>query len=142
MAIAVRIARTATGKDKERYAVITAGRTGIWQPTCHSRRISPDRREMRIPAHASSGRASAAGHAAGGSASGAWPEPSDLSGYNQIEELDAAIRSCGDDLAAIVMEPTRSVDPCSWIPGRCLRNARTRPESPVSLRRRSSAIRN
>jgi glutamate-1-semialdehyde 2,1-aminomutase len=31
--------------------------------------------------------------------------------YNQLEELDDALIRCGDDLAAIVMEPTRGVDP-------------------------------
>lgn len=31
--------------------------------------------------------------------------------YNRLDELDAALNACGDDLAAIVMEPTRSVDP-------------------------------
>jgi glutamate-1-semialdehyde 2,1-aminomutase len=31
--------------------------------------------------------------------------------YNALEELDRALAQCGDDLAAIVMEPTRSVDP-------------------------------
>ncbi|MBD3673145.1 MAG: aminotransferase class III-fold pyridoxal phosphate-dependent enzyme [Planctomycetaceae bacterium] len=43
--------------------------------------------------------------------------PTELAGtvetfrYNQLEELDAALARCGDDLAAIVMEPTRGVDP-------------------------------
>jgi glutamate-1-semialdehyde 2,1-aminomutase len=31
--------------------------------------------------------------------------------YNRLDELDEALGRCGDDLAAIVMEPTRSVDP-------------------------------
>ncbi len=31
--------------------------------------------------------------------------------YNRLDELDSALDACGNDLAAIVMEPTRSVDP-------------------------------
>ena len=31
--------------------------------------------------------------------------------YNRLDELDQALAACGDELAAIVMEPTRSVDP-------------------------------
>jgi glutamate-1-semialdehyde 2,1-aminomutase len=31
--------------------------------------------------------------------------------YNNVGELDHAIERCGDDLAAIVMEPTRGIDP-------------------------------
>lgn len=33
--------------------------------------------------------------------------------YNRLEELDEALERCGGELAAIVMEPTRSVDPAS-----------------------------
>jgi glutamate-1-semialdehyde 2,1-aminomutase len=45
--------------------------------------------------------------------------PRELSGtvatfqYNRLDELDAALQQCGDDLAAIVMEPTRGIDPAS-----------------------------
>jgi glutamate-1-semialdehyde 2,1-aminomutase len=31
--------------------------------------------------------------------------------YNRLDDLDEALGTCGDDLAAIVMEPTRGVDP-------------------------------
>ena len=31
--------------------------------------------------------------------------------YNRLDELDAALERCGEELAAIVMEPTRGVDP-------------------------------
>lgn len=43
--------------------------------------------------------------------------PTELAGtvatfrYNQLDELDQALAHCGNDLAAIVMEPTRGVDP-------------------------------
>ena len=43
--------------------------------------------------------------------------PAELAGtvhtfcYNQLDEFDSAIEACGKDLAAIVMEPTRSADP-------------------------------
>jgi glutamate-1-semialdehyde 2,1-aminomutase len=111
MAVAVRIARTVTGKDK----VAVCGYHG-WQDWYLAANLP-----LPTTENESEGSQTAAGvrrldeHLLPGLQPAGVPRG--LAGtvqtfrYNQLEELDRAIRNCGDDLAAIVMEPTRSVDP-------------------------------
>jgi glutamate-1-semialdehyde 2,1-aminomutase len=111
MAVAVRIARAATGCDK----VAVCGYHG-WQDWYLAANLKPevengfiaekhdDDVERKLDAHLLPGLEPAG-------------VPKGLAGtvhtfrYNRLDELDAALMNCGNDLAAIVMEPTRSVDP-------------------------------
>lgn len=117
MAVAVRIARTATGRDK----VAVCGYHG-WQDWYLAANLKSEDAE---PSTATS--SAATGPAAKESTKsldvhllpGLQPAgvPHGLAGtvhtfrYNRLDELDGALQRCGADLAAIVMEPTRSVDP-------------------------------
>lgn len=105
MSAAVRIARAATGCDK----LAVCGYHG-WHDWYLAANL-PSQRE-----------AEASKQLDGHLLPGLQPKgvPRGLAGtvatfrYNQLQELDAALGQCGDDLAGIVMEPTRSVDP---VPG-------------------------
>src|SRR5207342_2924631 len=94
-AIAIRIARAATGKDK----VAVCGYHG-W----HDWYLSANLGGEQLDGHLLPGLEPAG-------------VPRGLAGsvvtfrYNRLDDLDEALRRCGDDLAAIVMEPTRNVDP-------------------------------
>lgn len=104
MAMAVRIARAATGRTK----VAVCGYHG-WHDWYLAANLSPHasseaREQLQLDTHLLPGLQPAG-------------VPSELAGsvctfgYNQLDELDSALRVAGDDLAAVVMEPTRSVDP-------------------------------
>jgi len=111
MAVAVRIARTATGRDK----VVICGYHG-WQDWYLA---------ANLKAEAAGSSAENASDGVAGQKldthllPGLMPAgvPKCLAGtvhtfrYNRLDELDQALAMCGDDLAAIVMETTRSVDP-------------------------------
>ncbi|MFN8705200.1 MAG: aminotransferase class III-fold pyridoxal phosphate-dependent enzyme [Planctomyces sp.] len=108
MSVAVRIARTATGKNR----IAVCGYHG-WQDWYLAANL-PSRSPSGTPAESTSHR-KLDEHLLPGLQPAGVPEG--LAGtvvtfrYNQLEELDRAIAECGDDLAAIVMEPTRSTDP-------------------------------
>jgi glutamate-1-semialdehyde 2,1-aminomutase len=95
MAVAVRIARAATGRGK----VAVCGYHG-W----HDWYLAANLSGQQLDGHLLPGLRPAG-------------VPRDLAGtvatfrYNRLDELDEALSRCGDDLAAIVMEPTRNVDP-------------------------------
>lgn len=95
MAVAVRIARAHTGRDK----VAVCGYHG-WH-------------DWYLAANLSAGQLD--GHLLPGLQPTGVPRA--LAGtvatfrYNRLDELDEALHRCGDDLAAIVMEPTRTVNP-------------------------------
>lgn len=103
MTVAVRIARAATGRDK----VAVCGYHGWHDWYLAANLLEPGTRttersaldEHLLPGLRPTG------------------VPSGLEGsvrtfrYNRLDELDRALAQCGDDLAAIVMEPTRNVDP-------------------------------
>jgi glutamate-1-semialdehyde 2,1-aminomutase len=95
MAVAVRIARAATGRDR----VAVCGYHG-W----HDWYLAANLGGEQLDGHLLPGLEPAG-------------VPRGLSGtvatfrYNRLDELDEALRICGDGLAAIVMEPTRNVDP-------------------------------
>ncbi|MGE3778292.1 MAG: aminotransferase class III-fold pyridoxal phosphate-dependent enzyme, partial [Pirellulaceae bacterium] len=108
MSVAVRIARAATGRDK----VVLCGYHG-WHDWYLAANLTPQ-------SSSSLGEGTGAArqldtHLLPGLAPAGVPRT--LAGsvltfrYNQLDELDAALDRAGDDLAAIVMEPTRSVDP-------------------------------
>ncbi|NLS90719.1 MAG: aminotransferase class III-fold pyridoxal phosphate-dependent enzyme [Planctomycetaceae bacterium] len=102
MAVAVRIARASTGRDK----VALCGYHG-W----HDWYLAAN-----LPAPAVSENAD---RLAGHLLPGLEPQgvPSGLAGtvltfrYNRLNELDVILARCGRELAAVVMEPTRYVDP-------------------------------
>lgn len=95
MAVAVRLARAATGRGK----VAVCGYHG-WHDWYLAANLSPGQLDGHL-------------------LPGLEPKgvPRELTGtvatfrYNRLDELDDAIRRCGGALAAIVMEPTRNVDP-------------------------------
>src|SRR5581483_11811396 len=103
MAVAVRIARAFTGRDRvavcgyhgwhDWYLAANLNREGGQQGSAH-----------QLDAHLLPGLQPAG-------------VPRGLEGtvftfrYNQLDELDQALGQYGEDLAAIVMEPTRNVDP-------------------------------
>lgn len=97
MAVAVRIARAATGRDK----VAICGYHG-WH-------------DWYLAANLGAGPDPLAGHLLPGLEPAGVP--AGLRGttlpfaYNQLDELEAIVAAHGDDLAAIVMEPTRQIDP-------------------------------
>jgi glutamate-1-semialdehyde 2,1-aminomutase len=97
MAVAVRIARAFTGRDK----VAVCGYHG-WHDWYLAANLSHE--GYQLDAHLLPGLQPAG-------------VPRGLAGtvftfrYNQLDELDRALEQCGDDLATIVMEPTRNVDP-------------------------------
>ena len=99
MAVATRIARAKTGKSR----LAVCGYHG-WHDWYLAANLAPASDSYQLDAHL----------LAGLEATGV---PQELGGtvatfrYNQIEDFEAAIARCGDDLAGIVMEPTRSVDP-------------------------------
>ncbi len=110
MTVAVRIARAATGRSK----LAVCGYHG-WHDWYLAANLTQ----------------SAEGNGSTGSVSGTARQldghllpglqpagvPRELAGtvatfrYNQLDELDEALRQCGQDLAAIIMEPTRGIDP-------------------------------
>lgn len=104
MAVAVRIARAATGRDK----VVVCGYHG-WHDWYLAANLAPEGQTVPPEARQLDGHLLPGLQATG--------VPRGLSGtvatfrYNRLDELDAALRHCGKDLAAIVMEPTRNVDP-------------------------------
>lgn len=115
MAVAARIARAATGRGK----IAMCGYHGWhdWYLAANLGGLPP-----QSAASAASAQTSGVGSAKqldGHLLPGLEPSgvPRELAGtiatfrYNSVDELDAALDACGDDLAAIVMEPTRSVDP-------------------------------
>ncbi|MSQ95992.1 MAG: aminotransferase class III-fold pyridoxal phosphate-dependent enzyme [Gemmataceae bacterium] len=95
MTVAVRIARAATGHDK----LAVCGYHG-W----HDWYLAANLPGQQLDAHL---------------LPGLQPTgvPRGLEGtvhtfrYNRLDELEAALKQCGDDLAVIVMEPTRNLDP-------------------------------
>ena len=97
MAVAVRIARAATGRDK----VAICGYHG-WH-------------DWYLAANLGSGPDPLAGHLLPGLEPAGVP--AGLRGatlpftYNRLDELEAIVAAQADDLAAIVMEPTRQIDP-------------------------------
>lgn len=102
MAVAVRIARACTGRDK----IALCGYHG-WHDWYLAANLTPAADEKNADA--------LAGHLL----PGLDPRgvPSRLAGdtltfhYNNLDELDALIRQYGSELAAIVMEPTRHTEP-------------------------------
>jgi len=111
MAVAVRIARAATGRTK----VAICGYHGWhdWYLAANlASATSPDSATAQPP---SSDVRPLDGHLLPGLLPAGVPR--ELSGtvatfqYNRLDELDEAMRRCRDDLAAIVMEPTRGSDP-------------------------------
>ena len=104
MAVAVRIARASTGRDK----VAICGYHG-WHDWYLAANL----------ASASDGNSNDSDRLTGHLLPGLEPHgvPSDLAGsaltfrYNQLNELDAVIANHGPKLAAVVMEPTRQTDP-------------------------------
>lgn len=105
MAVAVRIARAATGRDK----VAFCGYHG-WSDWYLAANVSPT--ASTNPAAATD---SLQGHLLPGLAPAGVPRG--LAGtalpftYNRLHELEAIINRHGNELAAVVMEPTRSADP-------------------------------
>ena len=101
MTVAVRIARAATGRDK----VAICGYHG-WHDWYLAANLSPETED---------GTNSLEGHLLPGLRPKGVPRA--LLGtaltfhYNKLDELDAVIAEHGDDLAAIVMEPTRATPP-------------------------------
>jgi glutamate-1-semialdehyde 2,1-aminomutase len=99
MAVAVRIARAFTGRDR----VAVCGYHG-WHDWYLAANLN--REAGQLDAHLLPGLQPAG-------------VPRGLEGtvftfrYNQLDELDRALQQCGNDLAAIVMEPTRNVDPAA-----------------------------
>jgi len=106
MSVAVRIARAATGRGK----IALCGYHG-W----HDWYLAANLGGGLSPAAAAAAGKQLDGHLLPGLEPAGVPR--ELAGtietfrYNRLDELDAALEACGDDLAAIVMEPTRSVDP-------------------------------
>lgn len=101
MAVAVRIARAATGRD--RVAVCGYHGWHDWYLAANlGESVSGSPRQLD-------------GHLLPGLQPAGVPRG--LAGtvvtfrYNRLDELDDALGRCGDDLAAIVMEPTRNMDP-------------------------------
>jgi glutamate-1-semialdehyde 2,1-aminomutase len=114
MAVAVRIARAFTGKEK--LAVCGYHGWHDWYLAANS--LEEEKRgrgEERIVNVSSSETHPLDTHLLPGLEPNGVPRS--LAGsvatfrYQRLDELDAALRRCGDDLAAIVMEPTRNVDP-------------------------------
>jgi glutamate-1-semialdehyde 2,1-aminomutase len=99
MAIAVRIARAATGRDK----VAFCGYHG-WSDWYLSANLSTDEARDRLDGHLLPGLAPAG--VPRGLAGTALPFT-----YNQLHELELHVNRHGNELAAVVMEPTRSTDP-------------------------------
>lgn len=100
MAVAVRIARAATRKSK----VIVCGYHG-WHDWYLAANLSTgNSRDFQLDGHLLPGLEPIG-------------VPDSLGGtvktfsYNQLDEFDAAIDECDGDLAAVIMEPTRSIDP-------------------------------
>jgi len=106
MAVAVRIARAFTGRDK----IALCGYHG-WHDWYLSANLAPPQGD--------SADGKGADQLMGHLLPGLEPRgvPAGLTGtalpfhYNQLEELDALIDQHGDSLAAVVMEPTRHTDP-------------------------------
>jgi glutamate-1-semialdehyde 2,1-aminomutase len=107
MSVAVRIARAATGRGK----IALCGYHG-WHDWYLAANLGGG---LSPAAVASAASKQLDGHLLPGLEPAGVPR--ELAGtietfrYNRLDELDAALEACGDDLAAIVMEPTRSVDP-------------------------------
>lgn len=99
MAIAVRIARASTAKDK----VVVCGYHG-WHDWYLAANLSPKGTTQALDAHLLPGL-----HPTGVPVQLA--DTVETFSYNHIEELDAALARCEHNVAAIVMEPTRHVDP-------------------------------
>ena len=99
LAIAVRIARAHTGRSK----IAICGYHG-WLDWYLAANVCPDSSDDPLAGHLLAGLRPAG-------------VPRELAGtalpftYNCLDELDAIVRSHGNDLAAIVMEPTRSQSP-------------------------------
>ncbi|MGI9457302.1 MAG: aminotransferase class III-fold pyridoxal phosphate-dependent enzyme, partial [Aeoliella sp.] len=99
LAIAVRIARASTGRSK----IAFCGYHG-WQDWFLAANLSTTESDDPLAGHLLAGLEPAG-------------VPTELAGtalpfaYNRIDELDAIVRLHGSDLAAIVMEPTRSESP-------------------------------
>ena len=99
MAIAVRIARAATGRDK----IAFCGYHG-WSDWYLAANVSPAGAEDSLKGHLLPGLAPAG--VPRGLAGTALPFT-----YNRLQELEQHVVRNGSELAAIVMEPTRSTDP-------------------------------
>ncbi|MCC7419628.1 MAG: aminotransferase class III-fold pyridoxal phosphate-dependent enzyme [Planctomycetaceae bacterium] len=102
MAVAVRIARAATGKDK----VAVCGYHG-WNDWYLAANLAPpdgDPNAKQLDGHLLPGLQPTGVPRGLAGTVATWR-------YNRLDELDAATQKCGSDLAAIVMEPTRGVDP-------------------------------
>ena len=99
MSIAVRIARAATGRDK----VAFCGYHG-WSDWYLAANISPDGASDSLHGHLLPGLAPAG--VPRGLAGTALPFS-----YNKLEELERILQQHGTQIAAVVMEPTRSTDP-------------------------------
>jgi len=99
MSIAVRIARAATGRDK----IAFCGYHG-WSDWYLAANVSPAGAADSLHGHLLPGLAPAG--VPRGLAGTALPFT-----YNRLHELEALIAAHGRDIAAVVMEPTRSTDP-------------------------------
>ena len=102
MAAAVRVARAVTGRSK----VAVCGYHG-WHDWYLAANLQTDQEQTgphRLDSHLLPGLEPTG-------------VPAELAGtvatfqYNDFEQLESALDRCGDQLAAVVMEPTRSVDP-------------------------------
>lgn len=99
MAIAVRIARASTGRDR----VAFCGYHG-WHDWYLAANRAQDGQADQLDGHLLAGLAPRG-------------VPSQLAGtifpfaYNHLDQLEAIVRQHGPDLAAVVMEPTRTLDP-------------------------------
>lgn len=99
MAIAVRIARAATGRDK----IAFCGYHG-WSDWYLSANLTTSQPHDRLQGHLLPGLEPAG--VPQGLAGTALPFT-----YNRLDELEQIVQRHGDALAAVVMEPTRSADP-------------------------------
>lgn len=99
MAIAVRIARAATGRDK----IAFCGYHG-WSDWYLSANLNASGPHDRLDGHLLPGLEPAG--VPRGLAGTALPFS-----YNRLDELEAIVQHHGEHLAAVVMEPTRSIDP-------------------------------
>ena len=99
MAIAVRIARAATGRDK----VAFCGYHG-WSDWYLAANLNPDGAPDGLQGHLLPGLEPAG--VPRGLAGTALPFT-----YNRLDELEHHVKAHGSELAAVVMEPTRSTDP-------------------------------
>jgi glutamate-1-semialdehyde 2,1-aminomutase len=114
MAVAVRIARAATGRSKLAVCGYHGWHDWYLAANLGSRSVKMEQRD------ASSAERKATNYQLDSHLlPGLKPTgvPRELAGtvatfqYNRLDELDGALQQCGEDLAAIVIEPTRGIEP-------------------------------